>query len=103
FGGGDDVERNALVLGDGAHVVGRDHAGVVGTVGEDDDDLASGDLGGIAQGQQERVIEGGVVAGNALAESGDGVGVIAGQRGGARQIAAESVDGDRIGAVEAAY
>src|SRR6185369_8435187 len=49
FGGGDDIERNSFVLGDGAHVVGRHHAGVVRTVGEDDDDLSSRDLGRIAQ------------------------------------------------------
>src|ERR1035437_9368650 len=66
FGGGDHVERNALVLGHGANVVRRHHAGVVGTVGEDDDHLAAGDLGGIAQRKQERVIERGIVARDAL-------------------------------------
>ena len=95
--------RNPLVLGHGAHVVRRHHAGVVGTVGEDDDHLASRHLGGIAQRQQQRVVERRIVARDALAQSGDGVGVIVGQRGGARQIAAEGVDRDRIGAVQAAH
>src|ERR1019366_4250660 len=44
FGGGNHVEWNALVLGHRADVVRRHHAGVVGTVGEDDDHLAAGDL-----------------------------------------------------------
>ena len=101
--GGDHVDRNALVLGHGAHVVRRHHAGVVGTVGEDDHHLAARHLGGVAQGQQQRVVERRIVARDALAQSGDGVAVIAGQRGGARQIAAEGVDRDRIGAVQAAH
>jgi hypothetical protein len=44
FRRGDRVERNPLVLGHRADVVRRHHAGVVGTVGEDDDHLAARNL-----------------------------------------------------------
>ena len=96
FVGRDDVDRNAFVFGHGAHVVGRHHAGVVGTVGEHDDHFAAGNFRGIAQGQQQAVVERGIVAGHGLAKPEDGVVAIARERRGARQIAAEGVDRHRI-------
>ena len=42
FARADHVDRNAGGLGEFGDVFGRDHAGVVGAVGEDDDDFAAG-------------------------------------------------------------
>ena len=103
FAGRDHVDRNAFVLGHGAHVVGRHHAGVVGTVGEHDHHFAARHLGGVAQRQQQRVVERRIVARHALAQAGDGLAVIVRQDGGAREIAAEGVDRHRIGAIQAAH
>ena len=64
------------------HVVGRDHAGVVRAVGEDDQHFAARDLGGIPKRQQHGVVEGGVVAGHGLAKPQDGRGAVLRQRGG---------------------
>ena len=102
--GRDHIDRNAFVFGHGAHIVGSHHAGVVGTVRENDHHLAARHFGGIAQREQQAVVERRIVAGDGLAQTRDGVRCDRGSsRGRASQIAAEGVDRDRIGAIEAAH
>src|SRR5208282_4124572 len=102
FVGGDDVDGNAFVFGDRRDVVGSHHAGVVGAVGEHDDDLAAGHLRGVAEGQQQTVVKGRSVAGDRFAQPEDGIAALLGQRSGARQVPAVGVDRHGIGAVQAA-
>ena len=103
FAGRDDVDGNAFVFGDGANVVGRHHTGVVGTVREHDDHFAARDFGGVAQGEQQPVVERGIVAGDGLAQTEDGFVAVVGQQRRTRQIAAKSVDRHRIGSIKTAH
>ena len=67
--GRDHVDRDAFVFGDGADVVRRHHAGVVGSVGKDDHHFASGHFRRVAQRQQQAVIERRIVAGDRFAQA----------------------------------
>src|ERR1039457_42672 len=67
--GADHVNDGPGRLGQLGDILRRNQAGVVGTVGEDDDSFFPGQLGGIFHRQQKAVIEGGVVSGDRAANA----------------------------------
>ena len=77
----DHVDDGAGGLSQFGDVFGRDEAGVVGAVGEDDDGLSSGEGSGIFYGQQEAVVERGIIAGDGAAHAAQDLGAIGGEGG----------------------
>ncbi len=65
--------------------------------------LRPGHLGGVAQRQQQAVVERGVVARHGFAKAENGVVAVVRERRGARKIAAEGVDRHGIRSVQAAH
>ena len=65
--------------------------------------LRPGTLAASRKRQQQGVVERRIVAGDRLAQATDRFHAVLGEKAGAGQVAAERVDGDRIGAVEAAH
>jgi hypothetical protein len=64
--------------------------------------LSAWDFSGVAEGEEESVVERGIVARDGFAEAHDGVAAVWREVGGAGKIAAEGVDGDGVGFIEAA-
>ena len=95
--GADDVDDGSGGLGEFGHILRRDGTGVVGAVGEDHDGLSSLERGGIFDGEQEGVVEGGIVSGDGAAHAADNLEAVGGKHGGAGEIAAVGVEGDLVG------
>ncbi len=100
--GADHVDDGSGGLGEFGYVFGRDEAGVVGAVGEDDDGFAAGEAGGVFYGEQKAVVEGGVVAGDGVANAAQDLGTVRGEGGDAGEIAAVGVERDLADAFERA-
>src|SRR5579863_2077803 len=64
FLGAHHVDGRAGGLRQLGNVFGRDHAVVIGTVGEDYDYFSSGEVGGILHGEQQAIVERSVVTGD---------------------------------------
>ena len=100
--GADHVDDGAGGLGEFGDVLRWNEAGVVGAVGEDDDGFASCEAGGILYGEEEAVVEGGVVAGDGVAHAAEDLGAVGGESGDSGEIAAIGVEGDFADAFEGA-